>query len=240
MSLAGLGLNANESRWVDFIAKSVVPSMSGGDKARTAAVVTWWALKEGILDLPNPLRHNLCTQAGEVQIGDLGVCPAGPWQIGLSGIQGNAVTDEQVESARRAAYGSEPVSTSLGRIARTARVDSATYDAIVRSTGALRRAWLLRDGAISFPLQRPFVEVCLGSNPPGWCFGSWDTARKFASSVPRISEVMGELERAFAPYAKASRGGSVLPWLVLAAGAGFLSYGYVQEHGWPRWLRGVA
>lgn len=236
-----LSLSPNEARWVDFIAKTVVPSLPGApaDKARTAAVVTWWALKEGVLDLPNPLRHNLCSQAGEVQIGDLGVCSAGPWQIGISGIQGNAVSDEQVEDARRRAYGSESVQSTLSRIAKTARVDSATYDAIVRSTGALRRAWLLRDGAVSFPLQRPFVEACLASSPPSWCFGSWDTARAYASDPTRIDEVMRALGATFAPYANKSASTRALPWLIVAAGVGLLGYGYVRENGWPNFLRGL-
>lgn len=232
-----LALNAREARWIDDVGRDAVPLLPGSpaQKARQAALVMWWALKEGVLDLPNPFRHNLCTAAGETQIGDLGVCPSGTWQIGITGIQGNAVTDAQVEAMRRRVRPRESVQDSLRRVAIRADVDNRTVQTIVDSTGALRRAWLLRDPAIAIPLQAPFVEACLRAGAPSWCFGSWDTARQFASSPARIREVIADLEARYLNSASGNR--NWLPWLVLAGGLGLIGYGYVQTHGWPAALR---
>lgn len=231
-----LSLNARQARWIDYVGRNAVAILPGtpAQKARQAALVMWWALKEGVLDLPNPIRHNLCTAAGEVQIGDLGVCPSGAWQIGISGIQGNVVSDAQVEAMRRRVHPSETAAQTLARVADLADVDNRTRQAIIDSastTGPLRRAWLLRDPAIAIALQAPFVEACLRSGAPSWCYGGWDTARQFASSQARIREVIADLETR---YASSARGGSWLPWLLLAAGVGLVGYGYVQQHGWPQ------
>ena len=231
-----ISLSARQARWIDYVGQNVVAILPGtpAQKARQAALVMWWALKEGVLDLPNPIRHNLCTAAGEVQIGDLGVCPSGAWQIGISGIQGNVVSDAHVEAMRRRVHPSETAGQTLARVADLANVDNRTRQAIVDSTGVLRRAWLLRDPTIAIALQAPFVEACLRSGAPSWCYGGWDTARQFASSQARIREVIADLE---VRYAKNARGGSWAPWLLLAAGIGLASYGYFQQHGWPRVLR---
>lgn len=235
-----LSLNANEKRWIDYVGRNVVATLPGTptQKARQAALVMWWALKEGVLDLPNPIRHNLCSAAGETQIGDLGVCPSGAWQIGLSGIQGNVVSDAQVEAMRRRVHPSETVRQTLARVADLADVDNRTRQAIIDSAdgnATLRRAWLLRDPAVAIALQAPFVEACLRSGAPSWCYGGWDTARQYASSPERIRAVIADLE---STYAKTASGGrAILPWLVLAAGVGLIGYGYVQQHGWPAALR---
>lgn len=231
-----LPLNANEARWIEYVGQNVVPILPGtpAQKARQAALVMWWALKEGVLDLRNPLRHNLCTAAGEAQITDLAVCPSGAWQIGLSGIQGNVVSDAQVEAMRRRVHPSETVTQTLARVADLADVDNRTRQAIVDSTGTLRRSWLLRDPAIAIALQAPFVEACLRSGAPSWCYGGWDTARTYASSPERIRQVIAELE---ARYAKTASGRRILPWLLLAGAVGLIGYGYVKEHGWPAALR---
>jgi hypothetical protein len=228
-----LPLNARQKRWIDYVGQNVVAILPGtpAQKARQAALVMWWALKEGVLDLPNPMRHNLCTAAGETQIGDLGVCPSGAWQLGLSGIQGNVVSDAQVENARRRIHPSETVQQTLARVADLADVDNRTRQVIVDSSGALRRAWLLRDPAIGIYLQAPYVEACLRAGAPSWCYGGWDTARQYASSAARVREVVADLESTYAKSASGSR--SWAPWLLLAAGVGLVGYGYVKEHGWP-------
>ena len=220
-----LALNASETRWIDFIRDRVVGRLQGSaeERARTAAIVGWWALKEGILDLPNPLRHNLCSAQGERQIGDFGTCDGGgAWQIGLSGIQGNAVTLAQAEATAARLYPGQSVTQILERTAVDAGVEGNAVDSIRNSTGALRKSWLLRDPAIAFTLQRPFVERGCLRSPQSWCFGGWDTARRFASSSARISEVIGELESRFSSPSFAR----VLPILALAAGAGALYWAW--------------
>jgi hypothetical protein len=200
--IGNAALTTAEERWIDHVDDQVVARLSGAsqqERAHTAAVVTWWALKEGVLDVaPNPWRHNLCTQNGrDVQIGDTGVCWGPAWQVGLSGIQVNNVTQQQVENTASRLYPGESMSTILRRIATTAGLGESAITTVASSTGALRKSWLLRDPAIGITLQRPFVESECLNNGLAWCFGSWDTARKFASSSARIREVIAELEKRF-------------------------------------------
>lgn len=208
-----LELTPSESRWVDHVRDAIVPRLAGslGERARTAAVVTWWALKEGIFDLPNPLRHNLCTVAGERQIGDLAVCPSGAWQVGVSGIQGGAVTLSDAEAVAKRLYPGLAIPDVLERSARDAGLDAATVAEVRSSTGELRKAWLLRDGAIGFTLQRPFVERGCLSGDHAWCYGGWDSARRFAGDPARVRHVIGELEAQM-------RGGSGLGVVALLLG----------------------
>lgn len=230
-----LPLTPSEARWIDHIRSNVVGRLEGteAERARTAAIVAWWALKEGILDLPNPLRHNLCSAAGERQIGDLGVCPRGAWQIGLSGIQGGAVRLADVEAVAQRLYLNLSIPEVLERSAKDAGIqDPDTLAAIRESTGDLRKAWLLRDGAIGFTLQRPFVERgCLSGRYP-WCFGSWDTARRFASDEARIREVISDLESQFRGVPReADRRGGLLGNALLVALVGGATYLAVRGAG---------
>lgn len=227
-----LALNASEARWVEFIRANVVGRLAGSDRdrARTAAVVTWWALKEGILDLTNPLRHNLCGAGGDHPIGDLQTCPGGSaWQVGLSGIQPASVSLAQAEATARRLYPSESIETVLERTARSSGVDDSAADQIRNSSGDLRKSWLLRDGPISFTLQRPFVERCFAGNAPGWCFGTWDSARRFASDAGRIRSTVAELESMFSGAPTPGR--SWRPLLLAAALGGAAYYLYSTSDG---------
>lgn len=191
------GLTPAEAHWIEYIWSTVTPRLLGTEeeRARTAAIVTWWALKEGVLDMPNPWRHNLCGAGGNHQIGDLEVCPSGPaWQVGMAGIQPAAATLAQVEAVVSQIYPGEDHRALLRRIAQDASIqDSSVASAIAASEGTLKKAWLLRDPAIAFTIQRPFVENgCLRGNY-AWCYGSWDTAQHFARDKTRAAEVMMDL-----------------------------------------------
>jgi hypothetical protein len=231
-----LALTASESRWIGYIRENVVGRLEGDDaeRARTAAIVAWWSLKEGILDLPNPLRHNLCSAAGEQQIGDLAVCPRGAWQIGISGIQGGAVNLAETEAAARRLYPGKSFEAILERVAVETGVEGNAVDAIRNAMGDLRKAWLLRDGAIGFTLQKPFVERGCLSGSASWCYGGWDTARRFASGDERIREIVGDLETYFrgASTPKHPERSAIATILVLAGlvGLGYWAYreGYVD------------
>jgi hypothetical protein len=229
-----LELNPTESKWIDFIESSVVPRLEGSsaEKARTAAIVTWWALKEGILDMPNPWRHNLCHTGGDHQIGNLETCASSVWQVGMSGIQPASVSLAQVESVAKRLYPSVDIAQILSGIALDARVDSSTQAAVAASTRDLRKAWLLRDPAISFTLQRPFVEKGCISGSYSWCYGSWDTAKRFATNAAKVREVVSDLEARFS--GSFGSGSPLLPWLlVLGLGVG-LYLGHT--HGYPSWV----
>src|SRR5687768_14201580 len=84
LTVAGTNLTAAQAKWVDYVGTNVVPRLPGtaAERARRAAIVVWWALKEGVLDVvPSPYRHNLCTQNGsDVRLNDLGICNGPAWQ----------------------------------------------------------------------------------------------------------------------------------------------------------------
>lgn len=230
-----LPLNATERFWIDHIRKNVVPKLSGNSKerARTAAVVTWWALKEGILDLQNPWRHNLCAGGGgQRQIGDLETCPGSVWQLGMAGIQPRSVSLGAVEQMAGTLYPGQSLSRTLERIARNADLSDGDVDLVSSSIGELRKAWLLRDPVIAFELQRPFVERCLQGSAPSWCFGSWAQARAFASSPEQIRSTIAALEDHFQ-----GAGSTVLPWAVFLVSVGLLTHSYIQKHGTPKWAK---
>lgn len=229
MSVPNLGdLTPSEARWIDYVRNVVVGKLAGSaqDRARTAAIVTWWALKEGVLDLPNPWRHSICSP-GNRKLGDLETCPGGVWQVGLAGIQVGSATDAQVESVASRLYPGQSLEAILSSIAADAGVDGPTAQAIVTSTGPLRRSWLLRDPAVAFTIQRPFVESQCLNGAASWCYGTWDTARRFASSRARIDEVVRALEDYFggAPSARA------FPWLLALAIGGGAAYWYYKQDG---------
>jgi hypothetical protein len=196
-----LGLNAAEQKWVDYVAANVVPKLAGTheQRAHRAAMVTWWALKEGALDVaPSPFRHNLCASGStQSQIGSLQTCP-GPWQVGIAAMYMTNVTDAQVTAAANALYPGVPLTTILANVAQTAGYapSSDTGKQIAASTGRLRASWLVRDGAIGVTLNEPFVDDCF-SAAPYWCFGNWSEATRFASGSARIREVVAQLETRF-------------------------------------------
>lgn len=235
------GLNARETGWLRYIRDSVVPHLLGSDeqRAHTAAVVSWWALKEGILDLPNPIAHSLCHEGsgGDRTIGPLEVCNGAIWQVGISGVQAYAPSDARLESVTRAVRPGESGAAILRSAAEAAGLDASAVEAVATSSGALRRSWLLRDPAIAFEVQSPYVESgCLSGKTPSWCFGSWPTARAFASSIGRAHEAVGALESYYrgAPSASSSGTRTALA-LALALGAGATYLALYTEPGRAAW-----
>jgi hypothetical protein len=203
LSLSGTTFTAAQSKWTTHIRDVVVPRLAGtqAERARRAAIVTWWALKEGVLDAqPSPYKHNLCTRSGkDVRIGDLEICaPGSTWQVGLSGIQMPNVTDGQVIAAAQAIYPGKSLQAILGSIAQAAGLDpaSTTGQAIVASTGRLQASWLARDPAVGITLNVPFADDCVNGGP-SWCYGFWPEAQTFASSLARIQRVIGDLQTYF-------------------------------------------
>ncbi len=205
LTVAGSTLTAAQAKWVLEVEK-VVARLPGtqAERARRAAIVVWWALKEGVLDVqPSPYRHNLCTSTAggvwkDVKLGDLDQCWGPAWQVGLSGIQVPNVTDWQVTNMASTIYPGVPLTTLLAQIATAAGIDpsSPTGKGIVASTGRLRSSWLLRDPAIGIALQWPFADDCYFGGP-SWCYGSWAEAKRFASGLWRIQQVIADLEKRY-------------------------------------------
>lgn len=192
----GQTLSAQQARWVRFVASDVVPEMRGDRATRLsrAAEVTWWALKEGVLDLANPFAYSNCNYGpgDDRRIGPVAVCPDPDkaWQVGISGVQAAWRTASSVEVLTRAVHPDR----TLAQVLRDAATDAgyapgtSMSNTIVNSTGRLRTSWLLRESAVGFEAQYPTVhgecfEQCrTGSERTcSWCFGSgWDTSRAYA------------------------------------------------------------
>ncbi len=201
LEVPGLTLSTSEERWVRFVKREVLAKLPGNaaKRARTAAVVSWWSLKEGAFGVkPDPFHHNLCSDGqGQHQLKPTETCSGAAWQVGLAALQLPNVTDAEVDATARTIHG-DPVAV-LARVARQAGLTVGTpdYDRVVKSSGRLRASWLARDGAIGMSLNRPFVEPCLKGGPT-WCYGSWDEARAYASSTARIDTVVSAVEKYFA------------------------------------------
>jgi cell wall-associated NlpC family hydrolase len=208
LSIAGTTLTANQAKWLGAIeaALAKVPG-TPQERARRAAIVAWWSLKEGVLGMNNPYLHNLCTRGGgDVQIGHTEQCWS-TWQVGISGIQVPNVTDTQVMNMAAQIYPGVSTTDILTKIATAAGISPST---ITGTTGRVRSGWLLRDPAIGIALQWQFADDCVSSGP-GWCYGFWPEAQAFASSLSRIQGVVNALEQRFLAAKPDAGGGTPLP-----------------------------
>ena len=152
-----------------------------GLSERPAALVSWWAMKEG---------SN--TSTGDRVIWPLEACNnnGGPWQVGLSGVQVHYHTQASVENTARQLYAREgwSIAQILDHTARTAgfAAGSVEHSTIVNTTNlALRKSWLLRNHGVGFAIQYPQVHQQCVIQGLNWCYGSshtWNPAYKFASS----------------------------------------------------------
>jgi hypothetical protein len=198
MAVNGVALSLAERSWVGYVARSVVPRLGGERATRLtiAARVTWWSLKEGVLDLPNAVLYSNCnTSGGDVRIGALDVCgPGRAWQVGLSGVQVAGQDLATLEGLATALYGA-----AVEDVLRDAAVEGGVpdlADAIADSTGSLRGSWLLRDSAIGFTQQEPIVTSECIAGSYGWCYGGgWDTSAAFA---PSRDAAMGAIDELYA------------------------------------------
>ena len=205
MIVAGTPLSANRAKWVDHIAKEIVPQLMGSEEERIekAAVVTWWSLKEGVLDLPQPLSYSNCHFPPDQHIAALDVCPNAnnAWQVGISGVQAAWRSLADVEALAKQVHPGSSVTEILVEAADTAGYgpSSTTGKSIATSTGRLRLSWLLRDGATGFEAQYPVVQDECFDQSLSWCFGSgWDSTADFAPDRATSLRAIADLEAIFA------------------------------------------
>ncbi len=198
--VAGTPLTGNQSRWVEHIARAIVPEMIGtrDERIAKAAVVTWWSLKEGVLDLDDPLSYSNCHFPPDRYIGPLEVCPDpdNAWQVGVAGVQAAWRSLDDVEWLASQVHPGMSTTSVLVDAAATAGFapDSWTGRSIAESTGRLRLSWLLRDGAVGFEAQYPVVHGECFVDQKSWCFGwGWDTTASFAPDSPTSRRVVDEL-----------------------------------------------
>jgi len=219
----GNALNATESRWLEFVAKEVVPHLPGtpDERLTLAARGFWWTLKEGNLErgtpgkASNPVGYNLCnTSSGDRHIGPLETCDDDPlergqtlfgraWQVGVAGVQVPGRRIDRVEALALQLYPGVTVDALLEQTAALAGYapGSAVSRGVVQSRGPLRLSWLLRVPAAGFVevVTKEVVPECIEGSK-GYCYGSaWDETRKFSPSksaaMRAIADISGILSR---------------------------------------------
>lgn len=217
----GVVLEGNPRRAIQRIARDIVGALPGSreEQLDQAAYVAWWALKEGVLDLDDPLSYSNCGYPSDHRIGPLEVCghPDYAWQVGIGGVQAAWRSAASVDSIARWVHPGLTTSEILARAATAAGHPPGTYtgDAIVASDGRLRLSWLLREGAVGFAAQYPVVvNECFSECRNGWertcawCFGSgWDRSAQFASSQGTARSAIAELREVLDRLSSRSGGG---------------------------------
>ena len=138
---------------------------------------TWWALKEGVLNLSNAFNHNNCNFVnGDRVIGPLEECPVGrAWQVGIAGVQVPNVDLSTVQPRATSVSGMD-VKAVLGRSAQQAGYNpgTSTYNAIVASQGNVTKAWLLKWHLVGFYfVKNEVANECLRNPPKSWCYGTY-------------------------------------------------------------------
>ncbi len=170
--------------WIHYVGLEVVNRLEGtrAERLDAAAAVTWWALKEGVLSLSNPIAYSNCNfPEGDMHIGPLEVCADGrAWQVGMSAVQVPGRELSTLEASARTLFGMEPDAV-LELTALEAALDDGDRAAVVASTGDLRRSWLLRTTAIGFTLQAPTVTRECITETRTWCYGTgWFETMRYA------------------------------------------------------------
>lgn len=201
----GFTLDAKEVTYLQWISKWTVPyfGMSRYLAIRDfIAKGVWWALKEQVLYDMNAYNFNLCNLVtGDKLIGPLETCPKGrAWQVGIAAVQVPNYSQATVEQRATSVYGLD-IPYVLGRSAQQAGYSpgTATHTAITKSTGDLRKSWLLKSHLVGFYFVATEVNnECLIWPPKSWCYGTYGNtcircgwyAPDATSIQKRIDEVM--------------------------------------------------
>jgi hypothetical protein len=204
----GVTLGARQELWVRHIATRVVPELVGSasERIEKAAYVTWWALKEGVLDVNNPLSYSNCSFPPDQHIGPVEICPdpGNAWQVGLSGVQAAWKTLDNVEALAQTVHAGQSIQETLADASAKAGIGEQTAlgQVVTTSSDRLRLSWLLRDAAVGFEAQHPIVYSECFVSEKSWCFGTgWDTSAAFAPSRAGAEQSVADLEAIFATLA---------------------------------------
>lgn len=182
--------------WLHYLAREVVPRLEGTrtERVNAAAVVGWWALKEGVLFLSNPLVYSNCNfPGGDQHIGPLESCvPGRAWQVGLSGVQVPGKTLAALSAAAATLYPGQTLDQVLDETARAAGLIGSEVDSVVASTDDLILSWLLRNSAIGVTFQvGPVTTQCIDDSL-SWCYGTgWTSTTLYA---PDRASALGSMD----------------------------------------------
>ncbi len=204
--LNGYELNANQSKWIQYIAENVVPLLPGNpdQKAAMAANGTWWSLRESVLDENNPIGYSNCAQRpdpalykGNEHIGFIELCKESTpakyiaWQVGLAAVQVPNPPDSEVIAKAQELNHTSNLKDILSRVSTLSGYPQGTpeYDTAVNSTGYLQKSLLLRDPATGFYfVDREVIKECLVPNPKDWCGGN-----SFSRTRGEIDSIIADL-----------------------------------------------
>ncbi len=197
---------------VAWISRCVVPRLPGtpAEQANAAAITTWWSLREGILDLPgqHAFRYSNCHEQGHDRARSnypMYQCPTSIWQVGIAAAQVANFSDVKVRSTAARIFGDlDPKygeASILGWSASLAGFPegSSTYRAIQRSTGKVRRSWLIRNPLIGMLLvgRENVVQECF-VDKKHWCFGaSYPSAARFSRNETAMRKSVSDLDALF-------------------------------------------
>ncbi|MBC7384887.1 MAG: hypothetical protein H7301_01845 [Cryobacterium sp.] len=228
MTVNGHVLNEIESKHIQWYGRCVFPFLPGtrDEQATSAARASWWALREGNLEKPGEdvFRYSNChTSNGDKTRSDIWNfnCKSNIWQVGIAAGQVANYSDDEYKEATdkvRDALGTEITeadllawSATLAGFEAPKRNDpdlekkKAVYLGIVRSTGRIRKSWLLRNPLIGTLLVQD-LEVrreCLITHS-AYCFnGGYAEARKFSggkshrAKIERMNNSIHDLKRIY-------------------------------------------
>ena len=199
LSVNGYKLSTNQERWVRYIAGKVIPQLLGAtrnERIQTASISTWWALKEGVLSLKDPLTYSSCSQTKkngtykDVRLDSLETCdPGSPWQVGISGIQVPNFSESDIALIW-------DTDTILSEVVEIAGFDQNSEPgiSIINSSGDLRKSWLLRHPVVGITLQEDVVyNECVVSQL-SWCYGrTWPETKLFAPTMEDAQRSIDDL-----------------------------------------------
>lgn len=196
----GYTLSSDEQKWVRWIASNTVPRIEGTRATRltTASRVSWWSLKEGVLEIDNVHPYSNCAYPTQHLLGPLEICQPGyAWQVGIAAGQ---VPNYSLSSTEATALRLYPGWTVRQVLAHTASYSgyasgTATHTAIVNSSGQLKNSWLLRNHGVGFTHVAPSVYSECISGSLYWCYGTgWLESRLYAPDKTTALRVIRELQ----------------------------------------------
>lgn len=207
LTVRGVKLDSEQDLWVRYVAVHVVPKVPGTAAQRIdkSAYVTWWALKEGVINVNNPLSYSNCSIPPDKHIGPLEICPNenNAWQVGLSGVQAAYRTLASVEKIALTVFPQKTIGEMLSESAVTAGFGVGTPGtvqgtAIANADDRLRLSWLLRHSPIGFEAQYPPVYDQCFVNQKAWCFGTgWASSANFAPTQADAKVAVADLKSIF-------------------------------------------
>ena len=209
-------LSENQKKNLRWIKRCALPFLPGNIDHQTeiAAKAAWWALREGILSrAPNQIfGFSNCHENGEDQIRTsrpLYVCPdpKQAWQVGIAAAQVPNYSLQTIHETRSQLFPGFSASTpdepfllkwTAGLAGHTE--GTKNQDAILKSTGRLKRSWLLRNPLIGLVLvaENEVQKECIEDHRP-WCFkGSHPEAKAFSGNKKGMLDAIQDLKQIFA------------------------------------------